>query len=139
MDWDNKYATGVLIVDNDHKKLFELTNMLEELSAAEQPQTHLIENQITRLLDYTVYHFEREKELMVKYGVVHLNQHVAEHAEFVDVAKEACQNWMQNGEAAEIESLVKYLWNWLAEHIMGSDMELADALLLVDGINDTVA
>ena len=64
MKWDESYNTNVLVIDNDHKKLFELTNKLEELSEDEVPKPHFITNQIERLLDYTVYHFQREKDLI---------------------------------------------------------------------------
>ena len=137
MKWDESYNTNVLVIDNDHKKLFELTNKLEELSEDEVPKAHLINNQIERLLDYTVYHFDREKDLMTKHDIVPLNQHIAEHDEFVAVAKEAYANWKQRGDVEDLKSLVRYLWNWLVEHIMESDMELAERLLLVDGINET--
>jgi hemerythrin len=137
MKWDERYNTNILVIDNDHKKLFELANKIEELSEGEMPKSHLIENQIERLLDYTVYHFGREKDLMTKHNVAHFNQHVAEHEEFVGVAKEAYVNWKQRGDVADLKSLIRYLWNWLVEHIMGSDMELAESLMLVDGINKT--
>ena len=137
MKWDESYNTNVLVIDNDHKKLFELTNKLEELSEDEVPKAHLINNQIERLLDYTVYHFDREKGLMTKHDIAPLNQHIDDHDEFVGVAKEAYANWKRRGDVEDLKSLVRYLWNWLVEHIMESDMELAERLMLVDGINET--
>ena len=135
MKWKNSYATRILVIDNDHQKLIELTDRLEGLSQEAQPDCRLIGNQLERLIDYTGYHFQREQAMMAQHAVVGINQHIAEHAEFISVAKDAYADWNLNGSMEVLKSLIKYLSSWLIEHISSRDMELAEQLLRVEGIN----
>ena len=135
MKWENSYATKILVIDNDHRKLFELTDRLEELAQEAQPDSRLINNQLERLLDYTEYHFQREQAMMALHQIESMNQHVAEHAEFIAVTKDACSDWNLTGNLEVLKSLIKYLSSWLVEHISSRDMELAEQLLRVEGIN----
>ena len=125
--WDNKFNTGVEVVDEQHRKLVELINRLGSINAHLTSTTELAEI-LTELANYTVYHFNTEEELMKQYGVdaAHQGTHIKAHHHFTDQVTVAAKILLSSTDVTNqlVAPLLKYLTNWLVQHILGSDARM---------------
>lgn len=130
--WDNKFNTGVDVVDEQHHKLVDLINRLGSINAHLTSTTELGEI-LTELANYTVYHFNTEEELMRKYAVdaAHQDVHVKAHKHFTNQVTVAAKILMGSTDVnlQLVAPLLKYLTNWLVQHILGSDKRMSQEIL----------
>jgi hemerythrin-like metal-binding protein len=130
--WDNKFNTGVDVVDEQHRKLVDLINRLGSINAHLTSTTELAEI-LTELANYTVYHFNTEEKLMKQYGVdtAHQDTHIKAHHHFTDQVTVAAKILMGSTDVniQLVAPLLKYLTNWLVQHILGSDARMGKEIL----------
>ncbi|MBI5891041.1 MAG: bacteriohemerythrin [Nitrosomonadales bacterium] len=130
--WDNKFNTGVDVVDEQHRKLVDLINRLGSISA-HLASTEELGAILTELANYTVYHFNTEEELMRKYVVDagHQDIHVKAHQHFTNQVTVAAKILMGSTDVTNqlVAPLLKYLTNWLVQHILGSDTRMGKEIL----------
>ena len=133
LNWNNQLELGIESVDKQHKHLIDLANQLDEAVAIGADRDTLIKI-VNNLIDYTVYHFQHEEQLMsaAKFNPTLYAVHEAEHKEFV-----AKMITVQREIEADInvlsEDLMDYLVNWLCHHILSTDKRMA--LSLINGID----
>lgn len=133
LNWNNQLALGITSVDEQHKHLIDLTNQLDEAVAIGAEHEAIIKI-INGLVDYTVYHFHHEQQLMenAQFNPVIYAEHKAEHDEFVTKMLQIQQN-LQSNQQTLSEELMDYLVNWLCHHILNTDKKMA--LSLIKGID----
>ena len=68
--WSNHYSVSVDVIDEQHKKLMGLCNKLHRLIENKDADSK-VQEVLSELVDYTLYHFQTEEELFSKvcYGV----------------------------------------------------------------------
>jgi two-component system, NtrC family, sensor kinase len=130
--WDNKFNTGVEVVDEQHRKLVDLINRLGSINARLTSTAELGEI-LTELGNYTVYHFNTEEELMKKYAVdaTHQDTHIKAHHHFTSQVTVAAKILMDSTDVTNqlVAPLLKYLTNWLVQHILGSDTRMGKEII----------
>lgn len=130
--WDKKFNTGVDEVDAQHHKLVDLINRLGAISAR-QADTGELGEILTELANYTVYHFDTEERLMKQYAVdaEHQNTHIRAHQHFTAQVGVAAKILIGNTDVSRrlVAPLLKYLTNWLVQHILGSDTRMTQEIL----------
>ncbi|MGZ4968932.1 MAG: bacteriohemerythrin [Methylobacter sp.] len=133
LNWNNQLVLGIKSVDEQHKHLVDLANQLDEAVAIGADRDTIIKI-INSLIDYTVYHFQHEEQLMseAKFNPTVYAVHEAEHKEFVAKMK-TVQREVQADINAISEDLMDYLVNWLCHHILSTDKRMA--LSLLNGID----
>jgi len=133
LNWNNQLVLGIESVDKQHKHLIDLTNQLDEAVAVGADRDTII-NIVNGLIDYTVYHFQHEEELMSAAGFNPTIQalHEAEHKEFV-AKMIRVQREVQSDISVLSDDLMDYLVNWLCHHILSTDKQMA--LSLINGID----
>ena len=109
-------------VDEDHRRLVELYNLLNH-AVAEVDAPEYIWALTEELIACTVWHFRHEERLMLKYGYDGLAEHKAEHDELIASAKELQQKLLEEGKAVS-NTEVEFLERWLVGHIFGADMKM---------------
>ena len=125
--WDAKYKLNIAEIDRQHQKLFALFNDL--YNAMQDGQGHaVIDKVLTGVVDYTAYHFEAEEKLLRQHGYVDEALHRAEHAKLAEQAK-ALVAKHRAGEAKVTLATLKFLCDWLNNHILGSDKKFAPFLI----------
>jgi hemerythrin len=125
--WDAKYDLHISEIDRQHQKLFALFN---ELYGAMQ-QGHgneVIDKVLTRVVDYTAYHFAAEEKLLRQHGYADEAAHRAEHAKLTEQAKALVQK-LKAGRSDVAMATLKFLCDWLNNHILGSDKKFAPFLI----------
>lgn len=124
--WDNTLSVHVQEIDEDHRKLVDLFNILKH-SVVDGEAADYIEAVLEELICCTVWHFRHEERLMLKYAYEGMEEHRAEHQELIDSARELQQSLVDEGKQLSGED-IEFLEHWLTGHILGTDMDLGTYL-----------
>lgn len=122
--WDSSYDTGVTEIDDQHKILIKTLNDAQH-KLANGFSVDLL-NQITKeLLNYALYHFETEEELMLEsnYNENKLDEyekHIKQHRDF-SAKVVSIRESIQIGHPINQTELIDFLKNWLVNHINNID------------------
>lgn len=133
--WDRQLETGIPEIDQQHRKLVQLINVLGRMKSAELENESFVESML-RIFDelsaYVDYHFRFEEELMDHYlgDNEHRDEHRHAHAEFTREINEArASSHDRPTEAAE--RALTFLSKWLLTHFAGTDMRMAKKILAI--------
>lgn len=124
--WDNTLSVEVKEIDDDHRKLVELFNMLNH-SVTEGDTPDYIEAVLEELISCTVWHFRHEERLMLKYAYQGMAEHKADHQQLIESARALQDKFLEQGKSISSEE-IEFLEHWLTGHILGVDMELGSFL-----------
>ena len=124
--WSNTLSVEFDEIDDDHRKLVDLFNQLNQSVSAGDREEY-IEALLNELITCTAWHFSHEERLMVKYGYEAFTEHKAEHQELIESAQQLQQKFLQEGKQLSNDD-VEYLDRWLTEHILVTDMGLGSFL-----------
>ena len=124
--WDHVLSVGVDEIDDDHRRLVDIFNILNH-SVMEGDAPEYLAAVLEELINCTAWHFSHEERLMLKYGYKDLEEHKIEHQELVNSARELQQKILQAGKLVVDEDL-EYLERWLTAHILTDDMRLGSYL-----------
>jgi len=115
--WEDKYATGIELIDNQHRQLVELTNQLFLASfAGEEVLSTVFKDAMGRMVEYVRFHFTAELKLLNAIGYPDYHNHKKMHDDLVyeilDAAKEYDEGkkWVPN-------NFVRTLKDWIFGHI----------------------
>jgi hemerythrin-like metal-binding protein len=125
--WDSKYSVNIHEIDAQHQNLFALFNQLYD-AMQEGHGNEVIGKVLTGVLDYTAYHFAYEEKLFRQYGYADEAAHRAEHAKLTEQAKTRVQK-LHAGQSHVTMATLKFLCDWLNNHILGSDRKFAPFLI----------
>ena len=124
--WDESLSVQIQEIDDDHRKLVDLFNILGQ-SVEEESSSDYIEAVLEELISCTDWHFKHEERLMLKYGYQGLVAHKAEHQELINSAKAVQQKFLQQNGMISNEDIA-FLEQWLTGHILGADIEMGSYL-----------
>ena len=79
LSWKNEYSVNVKVLDEQHRQLFEIINLLNKIIYNEQDASQLAEV-FARLREYVTVHFATEEQLMLQHGYPDYEEQKAEHA-----------------------------------------------------------
>ena len=120
--WGHVLSVGVDEIDEDHRKLVNIFNILNHaVTDGESPE--YLAAVLEELVNCTVWHFSHEERLMLKYGYEGIAEHKAMHRELIASAKDMQQNLLQ-AEKSMSEEDIEVLERWLTGHILTDDMRL---------------
>jgi hemerythrin len=123
--WSDDLMVGVEAIDNDHKRLFELTNAL---LAARPCGPETTANAVAELISYTRRHFDAECALMERTAYPDLAAHAYEHDYLVYQLERIIDRLVGGGQDTAGEDLGQLLRYWLTNHILSFDAHFADYL-----------
>jgi hemerythrin len=118
MTWTDKLSVGVKVSDDDHKRLIDLVNRLDDGMRTGQGK-EVVGKVLDELVRYTKFHFAREEQMFAKTGypaAVHKKEHDDLVKQVLDL-----QARYQKGELALSMETLEFLKNWLVNHIQGTD------------------
>jgi len=125
--WDSSFETGLSEVDEQHHHLVDVINRFGNLlMEVESVSADEVKAVFTELASYAQYHFSTEEAYMDRMGVDarHVAKHCKEHADFLgDVTHIYKGISLDKPDACQ--PLLKFLIDWLAYHILGSDQAMA--------------
>lgn len=121
-EWTDALAVGVDAIDSDHKVLIDQINMLSD-AMDDGGDATLLESVVNVLVDYTAYHFDRERQMMDATGFADSVRHLKEHDIMVAKVKAMQEAYVRG--MGDLPELFKFLKVWLTQHIMKSDQAFA--------------
>ncbi|MBK7674588.1 MAG: hemerythrin family protein [Candidatus Accumulibacter sp.] len=124
--WDEILSVGVEEIDEDHRKLVNIFNILNHSVMAEESSDYLAAT-LAELINCTVWHFSHEERLMLKHRYEGIEEHKAEHQELINSAKELQQEILQ-ADKPMVDEHIEFLERWLTEHILTADLRLGSYL-----------
>jgi hemerythrin-like metal-binding protein len=130
--WSGKYHIGIAKLDKQHKKLVALINTLAK-RLAEQADDAALMQVFDELASYTSYHFRTEEELMQEYRIdaAFESAHREAHAAFVQQIMKARTAAHDNPQEVSTRTLT-FLSRWLIQHILGTDMRMANEMIALE-------
>ena len=120
--WDNTLSVQVREIDDDHRKLVDLFNLLSHAVNEEEPE-ELVEVLLEELISCTDCHFKHEERLMLKYRYDGFEEHRREHRELIHSIHELQETRRNKGRPVTADD-IEFLEHWLTGHILGPDMDL---------------
>jgi len=119
MDWNESLSVGVLQIDNEHKKLVELVNTLNDsMKTGKSKET--LQKIFSELVEYTITHFTNEEMLMQKVNYSNVAIHKREHDELTKKARVLKDDFISGKMMISIE-VRDFLKNWIVNHIQKTD------------------
>lgn len=121
--WTEDLSVNSLVIDVQHRHLFDLTNELACEKAAVEPEE--CARLLSGLTEYFRTHFSEEEAYMEQYGYPDLKQHKAEHAQFI---KRISMFNVEYISSVPTKSEIIHLFTrfWLFHHVMKLDMQYRD-------------
>src|SRR5574343_338856 len=119
----DRFLTGEPTVDSEHRELVRIINWVGGLHAQNAPPDE-IEKVLEELIQYAVVHFLHEEALMAQTGCDqrHVDLHHRIHEDF---ARQIANMRAVRAGHSDTELLLRFLTNWLAFHILGTDQAMA--------------
>lgn len=124
MQWSDAYSVGVATFDEDHREMLRLAR---ELAAClEQQAEATARERLDDLLEYTVYHFEREEQALRDCDYPACTSHITSHHNllrcFLKFKADLRYKRLTAEEAAEFVS------DWVLRHIREEDKQYTACL-----------
>jgi hemerythrin-like metal-binding protein len=120
--WDKTLSVEVPEIDEDHRRLVDLFNILNR-SVAEGDAREYVEAVMEELIACTVWHFRHEERLMLKHGYPGAAEHKAEHDDLIASAQDLQRKLLEEGKAVSSDD-IELIEHWLTGHIYGADMDM---------------
>ncbi len=127
MVWNDDLATGIDIVDRQHRGLVDMLNQAAPvLALSSEASAQAIGPLLDELLAYAASHFRTEEELMARLGMASRarDHHHASHARFAEQVSRMIQAFRE-GTGVTGDRLLSFLASWLVLHILGEDQAMA--------------
>jgi len=122
--WDDKYSFGITIIDEQHKKFFGIIN--KTIDAKEHnDDTEELMQVLEEMTQFALEHFETEKTYMEKFNYPEYKYHNEEHYCFITKTA-AYIDRVVNGDYHISNELIKYLKQWLLNHMQVTDRQYID-------------
>lgn len=127
----DRFKTGIELVDDEHRTLFEIIKETNDLICAEHlhDKYDKIMELLAKLKDYTEFHFHDEEMLMERIGYPELEAQMRAHAAFVERLVDIDLNTLDkidNDQQSYLLDLINFLVGWLTNHILGSDKKIGE-------------
>jgi hemerythrin len=127
--WRPEYSVGFEEIDRQHKLLVKLINDLQEAMYEGRGRDALAPI-LDDLVHYTETHFAFEEKMLQAGGFTKLVEHQAEHQKLTEQVCEL-RDQLRSRKIVLTTTVMRFLKNWLADHIMQHDQAYARELKAV--------
>jgi hemerythrin-like metal-binding protein len=131
LDFSEKLSVKVGQIDEQHKSLINIINDLHEAMASGKGRM-VVDDILSRLIDYTKMHFGTEERLMAQYNYPDRIAHETQHIELINQVGDLYTR-VRQGEVSVSLDTMNFLKNWLNHHILETDKKLG-AFLAAKGV-----
>ncbi|MEG0307723.1 MAG: hemerythrin family protein [Clostridium sp.] len=125
--WKDDYNIGISKIDEQHKKLFEITNIAYELLGNEFciDKYDKIIQILEELKGYAIYHFKSEEEYMLSINYRKFLSQKVEHDEFIRKINDIDLNAIDENQDKYIMEILEFVISWISVHILSEDKQIA--------------
>ena len=124
--WNDKYSTGIELIDNQHKELVALTNQLYRAClSGEEALGTAFKEAMSSMVNYVRFHFGAEQDLLQRVNYPDYHEHKKQHEilvkQILDTASE-----FNKGKKFIANKFVRTLRDWVFGHIAVYDKSYAE-------------
>ena len=121
-------------IDSDHRYLILLINTVELVLRHPEKPEHVLQA-FDELDYYARRHFDREERIQIAWGYIHYDEHKVEHQRLLDALAAlrmrvetavSAPGGRTDELAAQSGEISTFLRHWLIDHVMKTDMKLAE-------------
>lgn len=124
--WKDEYKIGLELVDDQHKKLFEIAGEIYDLVklSEDADKYDQILEVIQELKDYTVFHFQEEEAYMLASKYPKFFSHKVLHENFIEKVNSVNITSLDDNQTEYLLEMLKFVLDWLQNHILKVDTEI---------------
>ena len=126
INWSDDISVNNEVIDNQHKRLFELTNNLIR-NKNSKTTDRIIGESLNELIHYTQTHFKDEEQILEERKYPKLDEHKKIHNSFLKEVILFTKDVME-AKTTVTEKLIKYLIDWLLNHTSIDDQDYKNYL-----------
>lgn len=128
--WNESFNTGIPKIDEQHKRLAQLVNLLAN-QITSQPDVSALNRLFDELADYAAEHFQTEQAIWRRHCPDDAleAQYQADHHYFLETFPKPSAEQNAGPDHAAIGAALAFLSRWLAAHILENDHYLARVVL----------
>jgi len=132
-EWNSGFETGQAEVDEQHRRLVTLINDFGDVMSQGGASPAGMNDIYQELISYTGYHFAAEERLMKFHALdeTYVLSHRLAHHAFVQKVVHMHAGMSSGNDHAVAEDMMEFLVNWLAHHILVSDMSMARQIVAI--------
>jgi len=134
--WNDRYKTGLILIDEQHQTLFEFINSLNVTINSEKGK-YFLDGVLKELLEFVFHHFNIEEGLITKYKYPDFRLHRAEHDSLTKNLLELRGKY-KTGNVFIASEISNFLKSWLIIHILQSDMKFAKFVKMINKSQDQI-
>jgi len=130
--WNENFATGIPIIDEQHRQLVYLINLLAS-HLTDQSDLTALNDVFNQLAEYADYHFQTEERIWHEYfpGDSWETSHKKTHESFIESVINLKAEEKTKSFHEVVEDALLFLTQWLAYHILYTDMRMAKVALRI--------
>lgn len=134
--WNDNLETGIHVIDQQHRKLVDILNLLAD-HLANRARANVLDQVFDELADYASYHFKTEEAIWHEHmgNDEWFINHKKIHASFFEQVAELKANQGKLPVDEIVQQALAFLTQWLATHILDSDKRLAKVVLSIEAGN----
>ncbi|MGL1863888.1 MAG: bacteriohemerythrin [Pseudodesulfovibrio sp.] len=125
--WDHNYSVGIERIDDEHKTFFDMINKAYD-SQEDKRNSEIANTLVADMRQYAMFHFETEENLMALYDYPDEQKHLNLHYEFTRRIVRTEAMAATGEEPINLDRTIKFLADWLKEHILVADVQLGQFL-----------
>jgi hemerythrin len=126
VEWNNRYLLGIPLIDNQHKRLLDMTNQLYAgCLMGEDKAKDFFKKTIHKAVEYVKYHFSTEEKIFLLLEYPGFAIHKKEHESFINKLIQNARDF-EAGKPFVPNVFVRFLRDWILTHIAISDKLYAD-------------
>lgn len=124
INWEARFSVGNATIDEQHQELFALINQAYETIGGDPIHEYeALWAILSKLIDYTRFHFAEEEGMMEHAGYSQLAQHREQHRALIQKTEEMLDT-LESGEAAiGAEKLCQFIKEWIEQHVLTVDRQ----------------
>ncbi len=119
--WTEELATGIDIIDDQHKEL--INRIIAIMDSAEATSVSTIAETLKYLSHYVIDHFSLEEKHMIDTGYPAFEEHRDEHSYYVKLISALRREPVITPEL--VQRMETELAKWLLDHILSTDLKMA--------------
>jgi len=126
--WDDSMSTGMAVIDEQHKMLFQKFNEFSE-AISEMTAGETAGEVLDFLQFYVTWHFEQEEKCMDEYKCPVAAENKQAHAEFIKTFGQFYTQWQEGTMTPSLVSKTYMgLEKWLVNHVLRVDTQLRSSM-----------
>lgn len=129
MLWKDKYQLGVVVIDQQHKELFERVGAFMKTlrsAAVWEDKVQQVNETLEFMKGYVVEHFRDEELYQQQIGYPGYEAHKQIHADMVSYVLEVSKNYEESGYNEQLmQQFGGKLLAWLINHVAAEDQRIA--------------